>query len=93
MPRERSEQDRVRVSVTDTGHGIGEGDLGRIFEPFFTTKEEGRGNGRGSMVAADILREHDGRIEVRSEVGHGKVFFVDLPCRDRGSTHETVPGA
>jgi signal transduction histidine kinase len=71
---------RVRVSVADTGQGIPESILERIFEPFFTTKEGGRGNGLGLMVAASIVREHAGQIEVQSEVGRGTTFFVELPC-------------
>jgi signal transduction histidine kinase len=69
----------ICVSVADTGHGIPESILARIFEPFFTTKEGGRGNGLGLMVASSIVREHAGEIEVKSEVGRGTTFFVDLP--------------
>jgi signal transduction histidine kinase len=72
----------TQVSVTDTGHGIPEAVLGRIFEPFFTTKEGGRGNGLGLMVASTIVREHGGSIEVRSDVGRGTTFIVDLPCNE-----------
>ncbi len=72
-------EERVRISVKDTGHGIPEAILARIFEPFFTTKEGGRGNGLGLMVAASIVREHAGEIEVQSQEGVGTVFFIDLP--------------
>jgi len=86
----RSEQ-CVRVSVSDTGQGIPESIVGRIFEPFFTTKEGGRGNGLGLMVAASIIHEHGGEIEVRSQMGAGTVFHVDLPFENLGASEPAEP--
>lgn len=69
----------VELRVTDTGHGIAEGALGRVFEPFFTTKPAGEGSGLGLMVARGIVTEHGGGIEVASEEGKGTEFRIRFP--------------
>jgi len=67
------------ISMKDTGAGIPAPILPRIFEPFFTTKDEGRGTGLGLATAKDIVRRHDGWMEVETEVGVGTVFRIYLP--------------
>jgi PAS domain S-box-containing protein len=67
------------IAVRDTGSGIPAAILPRIFEPFFSTKEEGRGTGLGLPTANDIVRRHDGWIDVETEVGEGTVFRIFLP--------------
>ncbi|MBV8467393.1 MAG: GAF domain-containing protein [Burkholderiales bacterium] len=67
------------VSVSDTGCGISEDVRQRIFEPFFTTKPAGEGSGLGLDIVKKIIEKHQGRIEVRSEVGVGSTFRVCLP--------------
>jgi signal transduction histidine kinase len=67
------------LRVRDRGAGISEADLVHIFEPFFTTKEVGRGTGLGLPVAAGIVREHGGWIDVASAPGEGSTFSVFLP--------------
>ena len=74
------DSDDVEVAVVDTGHGIAEDARKRIFEPFVSTKEPGRGTGLGLFISAEIVREHNGRIEVESETGHGSTFRVLLPA-------------
>lgn len=73
-------QDMVEVQISDTGLGIPEEDVERIFEPFFTTKAEGKGLGLGLSVAYGIIRQHQGEINVNTEVGEGTRFIVQLPA-------------
>jgi two-component system NtrC family sensor kinase len=67
------------LEVSDTGKGIPPQDLGKIFDPFFTTKDVGKGSGLGLSVSHGIIKQHGGRIEVKSEVGQGSTFSVFLP--------------
>lgn len=69
--------DYLRIAVKDTGKGIPKEDLLRIFDPFFTTKKTGTGLGLSTVAA--IIRNHEGKITVASEVGVGTTFFVYLP--------------
>ena len=73
--------DDVWVSVADTGGGIPQEQLNRIFEPFYTTKK--KGSGLGLMIVQRIVRAHNGRIELDSQVGRGTTFRVWLPLHER----------
>jgi PAS domain S-box-containing protein len=70
----------VCVSTIDKGCGIAPENLRRIFEPFFTTKEVGKGTGLGLATVYGIVKQHQGWIEVESEVEKGTRFRVYLPC-------------
>src|SRR5258708_40336541 len=73
--------DGVWDRVTDTGAGIPQEQINRIFEPFYTTKK--KGSGLGLMIVQRIVRAHDGRIELESNVGRGTTFRVWLPLHER----------
>jgi PAS domain S-box-containing protein len=68
----------VRVSVLDTGVGIGRKEQKHVFEPFFTTKAD-VGTGLGLWITKNIIEKHGGTIRFRSKAGHGTVFSIFLP--------------
>lgn len=69
----------VEVEVTDTGTGIRPENLHRVFDPFFTTKASGRGTGLGLSVSYGIVKEHAGKMEVRSTPERGTSFRLEFP--------------
>lgn len=70
---------QVVVSISDNGPGIPENILNKIFDPFFTTKEVGTGTGLGLSISKGIIDEHEGKISVETEMGHGTTFYISLP--------------
>lgn len=79
-----SDEGMARIQIIDTGPGIPQRIQSRIFEPFFTTKGttkkgESRGTGLGLHICQEIVQRHNGRIELKSEVGKGTTFSVVLP--------------
>ncbi|GAB4260432.1 two-component system sensor histidine kinase NtrB [Thermincola ferriacetica] len=70
-------QNKVHVIISDTGQGIDPFTLEKIFDPFFTTRADG--TGLGLTVSYKIVQNHEGKIEVWSEVGKGTTFRVILP--------------
>jgi len=74
------EGDYTVLSVSDTGKGISDLDMGKIFEPFYTNKVMGRsGTGLGLAVVWGTVKDHDGYIDVKSEEGVGSTFTIYLP--------------
>lgn len=69
----------VSIEFTDTGEGIPEENLTRIFDPFFTTKAVGKGTGLGLATSYGIIQDHGGHIRVKSKVGEGTTFTIELP--------------
>ncbi len=70
----------VRVTVADTGHGISAEHLPRIFDPFFTTKSDWPGIGMGLSVVHKTIEDHGGSIEVESDVDKGTTFVLTFPA-------------
>ncbi|MFZ2631587.1 MAG: ATP-binding protein [Desulfosalsimonadaceae bacterium] len=73
----------VRLTVSDTGHGIPPETLDRIFEPYFSTKEKGVGTGLGLAVVHGIVQSFGGVVDVVSAPGEGTIFSVYLPRLDQ----------
>jgi len=69
----------LKLSVTDTGHGMRPEISEQIFDPFFTTKEMATNTGMGLSIIHGIITGHDGRIMVSSELGKGTTFDIYLP--------------
>ncbi|MDH4135555.1 MAG: DUF484 family protein [Anaerolineae bacterium] len=78
-----SENDQIKVEVSDTGIGIPEEALPRIFNEFYRAKNakamEMEGTGLGLAIAKDVVEQHGGQISVKSVVGEGSTFYVILP--------------
>jgi len=77
------EGERVRVDVSDTGHGIPAEVLPRIFDPFFTTKPAGSGTGLGLSISHSLIQKMGGEMRVSSEPGSGTTFTLLLPLGER----------
>ncbi|MDD5067691.1 MAG: ATP-binding protein [bacterium] len=74
-----AENGYLEIKVRDTGAGIRKENLDKIFEPFFTTKEVGKGTGLGLSLCYEIIKKHNGNIQVESEPGKGSTFIILLP--------------
>ena len=78
----------LKLSVSDTGHGIAPDAYEKIFDPYFTTKKKEEGTGLGLAVVQGIVKSHNGAVTVESEVGKGATFDVYLPVIMRKLTAE-----
>jgi two-component system NtrC family sensor kinase len=72
-------EDTVNFEITDNGLGIAPEDIPHIFEPFFSTKQDASGIGLGLAIVHGIVQNHKGKIQVKSELGHGTILSVTIP--------------
>jgi signal transduction histidine kinase len=72
-------ENSIKIKFSDTGCGIKNSLIPLIFEPFFTTKEVGEGVGLGLSISYQIIKKHNGSIDVKSSEGKGSTFIVSLP--------------
>jgi signal transduction histidine kinase len=75
------------IRISDNGPGVPEAIQKRVFEPFFSTKEEG--SGLGLSIAARIVKEHGGTLELRSQEGAGASFVISLPIKEDAGEHDS----
>jgi len=80
-------KEQVQICIRDTGPGMSPEIKAKIFDPFFTTKAVGQGTGIGLGICFKIIQQHQGRIEVNSELGKGTEFVITLP---RSADFETA---
>ncbi|MBN1898739.1 MAG: PAS domain S-box protein [Spirochaetes bacterium] len=71
---------KVEIAVTDTGVGISPDKMKKVFEPFFSDKV--KGTGLGLTLVNEIIRKHKGHVKVKSKVGQGTTFLIQLPLND-----------
>ncbi len=72
-------EDKIIITISDTGCGIKKEDISNIFDPYFTTKSSG--TGLGLAIVHSIIKAHKGNINVESKPGKGTVFTISLPIR------------
>jgi two-component system NtrC family sensor kinase len=77
------EEEQIKISIRDTGHGMTEETKQKIFEPFFTTKAVGEGTGLGLSIVFSIIEKHKGHIDVVTKVNYGTEFILTLPLNIR----------
>ncbi|MFN3532663.1 MAG: PAS domain S-box protein [Candidatus Brocadia sp.] len=75
----QKDKNTININFKDTGTGMHEDMLSKIFDPFFTTKEVGKGTGLGLSITYGIVKRHHGTIHVKSKVGRGTTFDINLP--------------
>lgn len=78
----------IKVSITDTGHGIPEEIVDRIFDPYFTTKQEG--SGLGLAISHSIIQKHGGYLTVQSHPGEGTTFTLYIPKAHKTNQESTT---
>ncbi len=71
--------EHIQLTITDTGLGISEDQMGNIFEPFFSTKDTSKGSGLGLYTVYSNIKKHKGSITVSSKAGQGTSFTILLP--------------
>jgi len=86
--REGKGIEEIQVIFGDTGIGIPAGNLHRIFNPFFSTRTDG--TGLGLAITKNIIEQHEGKIEVESQVNIGTKFIITLPAVSHSAEHQRI---
>jgi two-component system NtrC family sensor kinase len=86
-----SDEEQIRVTVTDTGCGMTFDQIKKIFDPFFTTKQEGKGTGLGLSVSLSIIKSLGGTIDVQSMPDAGSAFIISLPINIMQGVNDAGP--
>ena len=89
--RENKDKKEVEIRFSDTGMGIPEPVINKIFDPFFTTKDVGKGTGLGLYVTHEIIKQHDGTIDVKSQPDAGTTFIIKLPLKGENDGKQDQP--
>jgi CheY-like chemotaxis protein len=88
---EMEEEEYWALSVEDSGVGMDHDTLSKIFDPFFTLKDKGKGTGFGLSIVYNIIKQHQGTIDVYSKIGVGTNFCVYLPVLKEETAHGDEP--
>lgn len=76
-----ADENSIIIKIADNGQGISPENQKKIFDPFFTTKPVGKGTGLGLNVAYNIIKMHNGSINVKSKLKQGSIFTISIPLR------------
>jgi len=79
--KEGLESKYVQINVRDEGIGIAPQYIEKVFDPYFSTKQ--KGSGLGLAITHSIIKKHNGRITVNSQLNHGTTFTIYLPAVDK----------
>ena len=74
---------QINIIIKDTGFGITKKNISKISDPFFTTKDSGKGTGLGLSIAFKIIKEHNGKIEYKSELNKGTSVIISFPIKHK----------
>ena len=78
----RNDEKYVTIKIEDDGCGMDKQTAEKIFDPFFTTKPVGEGTGLGMSISYKVIKNHNGKIQVESELGKGTTFTIKLPIEN-----------
>jgi signal transduction histidine kinase len=82
---DKKDENMIKVSIKDNGHGISGEDLKHLFEPFFTTKGKGKGTGLGLFITYGIVKNLGGNILVENEGNQGTTFILEIPTNSESA--------
>ena len=82
----RYDEKYVTIIFEDDGCGMDEKSVNKIFDPFYTTKPVGEGTGLGMSISYKVIKNHNGNIQVSSEIGKGTTFTIKLPIENKNIT-------